>query len=147
MTNTQALFSFDGRINRLAYFGYSVLIFTITFFTYFMLFESMHQAELNGDTTPVVFTGLLAAGATIAFIWSGLALSCKRLHDLGMPGTYLIGIYVINFGAGITSVSAPGLSAILQIVNLGISLYLLFAPGETGTNQYGENPLNRTVLV
>jgi uncharacterized membrane protein YhaH (DUF805 family) len=87
----------------------------------------------------VLMTGAAASGAgftvglglfAAAALALGVANSVRRLHDLGRKGWLAIGLLV-------------------PVVNLGIGLWLLCAPGDPETNRYGPAPggNSRAVLV
>ena len=46
----------------------------------------------------------------------------RRFHDLGKSGWYV-------------------LTLIIPLIDIGVILYLLFAPGTAGANEYGDDPL------
>ncbi|MCM5664292.1 DUF805 domain-containing protein [Galbibacter mesophilus] len=91
-------------------YGLSILIYFIGYFLVFML--------------TALFTGFMeldATGATLLFwvflvpiLYFNIAQSAKRCHDLGNSGWYqLIPFYIF---------------------------WLLFAEGQSGANEYGQNP-------
>ena len=57
-------------------------------------------------------------------MWFSLAQGVKRLHDLDKSGWLILLMFV-------------------PIVNALFGLYMLFADGTVGPNQYGEDPKNR----
>ncbi|UVV55162.1 DUF805 domain-containing protein [Bacteroides thetaiotaomicron] len=71
-----------------------------------------------------LFGILIGIVAGIASIWFSLAQGVKRLHDLNKSG-WLI------------------LICCVPIIGWVFSLYMLFADGTVGPNQYGEDPKNR----
>jgi uncharacterized membrane protein YhaH (DUF805 family) len=62
---------------------------------------------------------LITLPVALAVIWMNICVSAKRCHDLGRSGWWMILLF-------------------LPIANLIFGLYLLFAPGEQGSNAYGE---------
>ena len=125
--NIETFLAFTGRLNRMRYFkrilglcGLDVL--------FILLPIIMLGASLNGDSILGVIMSLgtmFAAycGMGIAFLFiGGISLNMRRIHDLGMAEYW------------ITLLSLP-------FVNLFFSLYLLFAKGTDGDNQYGPDPL------
>ena len=62
--------------------------------------------------------------ALVASMWFSLAQGVKRLHDLDKSGWLILLMFV-------------------PIVNALFGLYMLFADGTVGPNQYGEDPKNR----
>lgn len=123
----ETFLAFTGRLNRMRYFkrllglcGLAILFILIPVI--------MLGASLNGDSILGIIMSLgtmFAAycGMGIAFLFiGGISLNMRRIHDLGMAEYW------------ITLLSLP-------LVNLFFSLYLLFAKGTDGDNQYGPDPL------
>lgn len=77
-----------------------------------------------GSAGGSLFGILIGIVAGIASIWFSLAQGVKRLHDLNKSG-WLI------------------LICCVPIIGWVFSLYMLFADGTVGPNQYGEDPKNR----
>lgn len=63
-----------------------------------------------------MFTNVLTNLVYIMFIWLTWSQGFKRCHDLGRPGYFLIIPFYI--------------------------FWMIFADGEKGANQYGDNPKN-----
>ncbi len=107
------LFSFDGRANRARYFWHVVLddlvVVTMAGMTVFMgMFTSL-------VTIPLFGVGLAAA-------WAALAITVKRLHDLGRPGWHVL-LFMI------------------PLYNIHLAIVLFVVEGTVGDNQYGPDPL------
>lgn len=100
-------FRFDGRIGRLQYLGYSILI-TLILFVLAAIFGGGVRAAATG-------TSLLAS--VIAFVASA-SYGIRRLHDFDANGWW----YLLAF---------------VPIVNVVMGLVLLFRPGTQGANRYG----------
>lgn len=89
-----------------------------------------------------VFTGLFM----IASLWAWIALTVKRLHDLGKPGHYLIAHAVA--GAAIEkliTMHAPSPMVLICVPILAvwpfwIGLQIMFVGGERGANAFGPGP-------
>ncbi len=62
------------------------------------------------------------AGVALAGAWAAIAITVKRLHDLGRPGWHVL------------------LMAI-PLYNIYLGLTLIFVRGEAGDNEYGPDPL------
>jgi uncharacterized membrane protein YhaH (DUF805 family) len=77
----------------------------------------------------------------VVLTWSTLAISAKRLHDLGMSALHLIWICAIGTASRATEESQPLISGLFGVAELIVWLFLLFAPGEPGDNQYGSAPV------
>jgi uncharacterized membrane protein YhaH (DUF805 family) len=116
------IFSLEGRIGRIRYIGYTWLALFIVSFIY-------------GIVAALLFprTGASSAsfGVSMSFygIWAvvGIIMARRRLHDLDQSGK---------------------LAFICQIpiIKVFFGLYLLFAPGTDGSNNYGPKP-NKSSLV
>ena len=133
MTISQTLFSFSGRIGRLAYLGYTLLMALFVGVT----IGGGIALMATGETTGAVLGGGLAAIGFLLSIWMGLALLFKRLHDIGMSGAHSIWIYLINLAPNATALVSPTVTILLYIVSFGVMLWLLFMPGDAEPNKYG----------
>ncbi|CAH2213611.1 DUF805 domain-containing protein [Tepidibacter aestuarii] len=105
------LFTFEGRINRAKYFGYSLLIS-------FILMFLLHVTEYTENTFLVYIYIISAIIASII----NICLIIKRLHDIERAGTHYFLL-------------------IIPIYNIYLHLLLLLKKGTDGPNQYGEDPL------
>ena len=120
----KAPFSFDGRIRRIEYFLSGIvggIVFSIAWalgIGTFILGAGM------GSAGGSVFGLLIGLAALVASMWFSLAQGVKRLHDLDKSGWLILLMFV-------------------PIVNALFGLYMLFADGTVGPNQYGEDPINR----
>ena len=120
----KAPFSFDGRIRRIEYFLSGIvggIVFSIAWalgIGTFILGAGM------GSAGGSVFGLLIGLAALVASMWFSLAQGVKRLHDLDKSGWLILLMFV-------------------PIVNALFGLYMLFADGTVGPNQYGEDPNNR----
>jgi len=96
--------------------------------------------------------GVFSLLFSLASIWPGVAVSVKRLHDLGYPGWYVPAMYGAILGAGICgAVLIPifgGLAALVFVPLLVLSFYafwiglkMAFFRGVYGPNAYGADPL------
>ena len=108
-------FSFKGRIARQS-FALSVVFLLI------MLGLVVYQIVLaSDDGSLLAFWGLVFMALSIALLWSILALSVKRLNDLGRPPIALVAFFI-------------------PMVNWVFILYLMFAPSIDETNEHGAPP-------
>lgn len=108
------LFTTRGRVNRAWYFWHVMLDD--------LVIAGMGAALVfASDTLALIFT-LPMAGVVLAGAWAAIAITVKRLHDLGRPGWHVL------------------LMAI-PIYNIYLGLTLIFARGEEGDNEYGPDPL------
>ncbi len=111
------IFSFKGRANRAWYFWH-VLLDDVLIFSVVIALVVLGTVVGN----PIIVLPLI--GAIIAATWAALAITVKRLHDLGRPGWhwFLFGI---------------------PLYNMYLGFVLLLRKGTAGPNQYGADPLLR----
>jgi uncharacterized membrane protein YhaH (DUF805 family) len=139
-----ALFSWSGRLGRLAYFGYSMLLITILVVLGLILLLPLYNAQ-SGMGVGIAIAAILA----LAAIFGGFCLAAKRLHDLDMSAWHYAWIILVPaFFNGLgTAMQKSGselsglvVSLIGSVISLGVGLFLLFWPGTDGTNRFGERP-------
>jgi uncharacterized membrane protein YhaH (DUF805 family) len=119
MTFIEMLFSFKGRIGRLTYWGLSIVLIAIDFAGIFVL-DFIDRAFSSSQSGTSDFILLLILGFTGVILWTLLAISVKRWHDLDKSGWWmLVGLIPIIGGWWLT-------------IELG------FSRGTEGANQYGE---------
>ena len=109
------LFSTDGRANRAWYFWHIVLDDLVMFSLFLAL-------VLTGTLLGSPFLFLPAVGVLVGGFWAAIAVTVKRLHDLGRPGWHwwLLAI---------------------PLYNIYLGCVLLFAKGTVGPNRFGRDPL------
>lgn len=110
---------------------------------------------------------LIGLFISIALIWPNLAITVKRLHDLGMSGwvaavpfvANIVGFIMIFVSVGasvfmnatalenedpaaILALIGPaiGILGLLLLVNFGFLLWVGLVDGKPGSNKYGSNP-------
>ncbi len=110
---------------------------------------------------------ILGGLISLALIWPNLAISVKRLHDMGMSGWLVVIPWVVSIVGTFVAIGMIGLSAfanasaleqedpaailallgpalglfgLLAVVNLGFLLWIGLAGGQRGDNRYGPNP-------
>jgi uncharacterized membrane protein YhaH (DUF805 family) len=108
-------FRAQGRIGRAEYGLGIAFIYAINFAI--LSFVIVHT---DGEPGALVLATIAAIPLTIAF----LVIVVKRCHDLGLPGTFVLLLFV-------------------PIVNLFWIVALLFVPGNAAPNLYGPPPLFR----
>ena len=104
-------FSLNGRLNRKPYFFGNLALGLIS-----GLFSAIMN---NSDSILIAILGFIIG---VAVIIGSVSLVVKRLHDLDKGGLW-------------------ALIMIIPIIDFFFGLYLLFAKGTNGYNQYGEDPL------
>ncbi len=144
-----ALFSFQGRLRR-QNFWISWLI-------------------LLGVGVVLGWLPVIGTLISIGLIWPNLAITVKRLHDMGHSGWLaaipygvgfvgtIVGVSMIGIGAiansaaleredpaAILGVIGPifGLIALLTLVGLGFLLWIGVTDSQPGSNRFGPNPKN-----
>lgn len=142
-----ALFSFEGRLRR-SHFWIGWLI-------------------CLGIGVVAGWIPLIGIIISLGLIWPNLAITVKRLHDMGLSGwlaaiplvANIVGFIMMFASVGasvflnlaglenedpaaILAVIGPvfGILGILLLVNLGFLLWVGLTEGKPGTNQYGANP-------
>jgi uncharacterized membrane protein YhaH (DUF805 family) len=138
-----ALFSWGGRMGRLAYFGYSFLLIGVLTVIGLILLLPLRNAGNGGLAVGIVIGAILV----LALLYGGFCLAAKRLHDLNLPAWHYAWIVLLPAflnGAGQamkqTGAELPGLLTGLlgSVISLIVGLFLLFWPGTNGANDYGE---------
>lgn len=118
------LFSVEGRIGRLKYFGVNLaLVIVLNIISALVQLAVLGQVAAWNPYSPVYEQALLInslVGMTFG-LWSSIALAAKRLHDLDKSGH----VYWL---------------ILVPLANILLLLYLLFAPGTRGPNRFGDQP-------
>jgi len=140
-----ALFSWDGRLGRLAYFGYSMLLSTVLGVIGLVLLLPLRNAE-SGLGVGIAIGVILV----LAAIFGSFCLAAKRLHDLDMSAWHyawiiLLPAFLNGLGFGMATQKGSEftglvISAIGSVISLGVALFLMLWPGTDGTNSFGERP-------
>ncbi len=149
------LFSFKGRIGRIAYagvaFGVPLVMLVFMLIAANMLGIPLPKTAEDVRTTVEALQPLLGPLFLVDIImfWIGLAALVKRLHDIGKSGWLylyiLIGFFVSGFvrglGAGMQSAPVLVVGGILLLIvtlyMLWIILQVLFCKGDADPNDYG----------
>lgn len=111
---------FDGRARRMEYWMYALIAFIIGLVIGFI--EMLLGFYDNGASF-----GVLSLLYNLFLLIPGIAVSVRRLHDLGKSGWWL-------------------LIAFIPIVGLIWLLVLFFTEGESGSNEYGPDPKVEAVV-
>ena len=113
------IFRTDGRLNRLRYLKYMILLAIVAGISTFVMSSMLTFFTGNHESPAVMLVTLmwaLIAGA------GNVMLMIRRLHDLGKNGMFW-------------------LVALIPAIGLIFSIYLFCAPGQSGWNEYGADPL------
>ncbi|WP_333682919.1 DUF805 domain-containing protein [Pontibaca methylaminivorans] len=146
--------SFEGRINRKPFWIASLILFVIAIVISFAVLMPLSAA----NATMGALAGLILS---LAFLYPGVALGVKRLHDRGKSGRLMVvfiapclvsqlcdllgitGSYQIIAGHSIHMPNTLGW--ILNFVTFGVAIWALvtlgFLKGTSGANGYGPDPL------
>lgn len=114
------IYSTEGRLNRLRYIKYMVILAIIAGVSTFV--TSSMATFLTGDPNGALVTLVTGIWAVAAGA-GNIMLMIRRIHDLGKSGWF-------------------ALIAIIPVIGFLFSIYLFCAPGQVGWNQYGEDPLD-----
>lgn len=106
--------TFEGRLNRLAY-CLMCLKLLIVYIIVCLAGGFLWQIS-------EMLSAFLIGIATIAVTIANISLTARRCHDLNRSGWWTISLFI-------------------PYVDLIAGLYLIFAPGTAGANDYGEDPL------
>lgn len=114
------IFTTNGRLNRLRYLKYMILLALVASISTFILSSMMmYFTGCAPDSPQVMLVTLmwaLIAGA------GNVMMMIRRLHDLGKHGI----LWLI---------------ALIPVLGAIFSIYLFCAPGQVGWNQFGADPL------
>jgi uncharacterized membrane protein YhaH (DUF805 family) len=120
-----ALFSPRGRMARLPYFGYSVLLLVMMMAMLAVMVFGVAAGPEAVSTLGIV--GIIVVG--LIALYSDICLTMKRLHDLNLSGLHAIWIYCLSLAACATSGVGQDHGIMISLASLVASLWLLFAPG------------------
>ena len=115
----EKIFSTDGRLSRGLYAKYMLIWWALIALA--QITEPFIATFLIGDPQNSFNENILSTLSLIAFIGWGI-FSVRRLHDLGKSGGYILLFFV-------------------PIINVALFIYLFFAKGTVGCNEYGADPL------
>jgi uncharacterized membrane protein YhaH (DUF805 family) len=108
-------FRFSGRVSRAAYFLAGLLLAIVqAFLLYRFTLVPEGTSESQGWAAAFWLVMLVS-------LWANVALSVKRLHDIGRPGIIAAALFI------------PVISIIAFIA-------LCLVPGNPGPNRYGDQP-------
>ncbi len=120
------MFSFKGRAGRLEYFLHNLFDDLALIIVAVLMAIIIPQFEGMTEVLALLFIVVFIAG-----IWSGIAVTSRRLHDLGRPGSHLFFL-------------------LIPIFNIFLGFLLLFKKGVEGPNMYdvaGGQPVQDDVRV
>lgn len=116
-----SILSLQGRYNRAKYFWVMLAIQIITWITVVGISSSVAGSNNDFETAQTISL-LICIGGTVLMVFP----TVKRLHDIGRPGSH----YWL---------------LLIPIYSLYLGMALLFQKGMEGANEYGLDPLTRTL--
>ena len=136
-----------GRINRATFFRRTVGLIVAEVLLMFFLMILIMLGTMSTDLPN--WANVFFFGFTILTLIPDYCLNTKRLHDLGKDSTLAkvflgIGILSAAYSAAngllITSEDIPltPIEFMASVVTLAFMVYLLFAKGNEGANEYGD---------
>ena len=133
-------FSFEGRVNRKAYWLNLIL-------PYMLIGFLLNAVDVSLGLVKADY-GLLSSLFSLICLWPHIALGIKRFHDRDLSGWWqaapfvatalAVAGFVVFKPIGIIFAIATGIMA------LCLTVQLLFLKGTTGPNKYGPDPLGGT---
>lgn len=127
----QTYLSADGRMARLPYLGFALLLTLPYMLAVYLL------AGLFGSFSTVF---VLALYAIVAYPY--YCLMAKRLQDFNQPGKFAIAIIGVGILASILQFveALHGVAMIISAAQAIVGLAILLVPGTAGENSYGAAP-------
>ena len=113
------IYTTDGRLNRLRYLKYMVILAVISGVSTFV--TSSMATFLTGDPNGALVKAITVLWAVAAGV-GNVMLMIRRVHDFGKSGYFV-------------------LIAFVPAVGIIFSIALFCIPGQVGWNQYGADPL------
>lgn len=141
----EGYFALSGRMRRWRFFIYGLALWIIIPVLVLLAVPAVNNARYPFFAALIV---VIAIG--VFWTWAGLALVVKRLHDLNKSGWHYVWMFLLpgllSGGLGVQwngSLSGQwsfGYGQVLGIIPLIAILYLIFARGSDGPNDYGYPP-------
>ena len=138
---TKKYFQFKGRANRKEYIVFSVFFLLIAKFL--GLFIPDNFMSSNGDSidfSKIEYPVYIILFFVLFLAIPSLSLTIRRLHDLNFSGWWTLFIFFICIL--IIPLYSILLGGDINIVTYIIDIPLFIFKGTSGTNNYGEPPIN-----
>lgn len=126
-----SFFQTKGRLNRKGYILRLIILLVLIFLCQIVMSQ---LANAQGNLRYAVFFFLITQ--FILLIGSFL-IAARRLHDLNFSGYWSILIGIVH----VSGLIIPDLQNIAQVIQLGITIFLMSIKGSKGENKYGKDPL------
>lgn len=120
-------FSPYGRAGR---FSYNLFFFVPWFLTSLVLGVFLAR---NPESALVVLVAFL-----LLTLWPTFVMTTKRLHDVGLSGWWLLGIWGATLGLKLLLVRYGPIY--VYLVTLVVAVLFMSWPGTNGPNRYGPRP-------
>lgn len=123
------LWQVNGRIGRMRYLAFYAAMVLLMIPVAIVLgvagaATGAGSKSLSGMVVPMILLGIIALAAVVM----GIIIGRRRLNDMGRSGWFL-------------------LLSLIPLVNLVFYIWILCAPGDQGTNEYGPAPAPNTTLI
>ena len=132
--NNKTWYHFSGRIGRLRYLSYQLFIgllfyLIIIVFLFLLGWSPTNIQSNNASTSPTIILAfvVIIPAYIVSIIYGTIIYPKRRLNDLGQSGWLALII-------------------LIPLVNFIYLLYLMFARGNEGVNQYGAPPRENSVI-
>lgn len=123
------IFSFSGRIGRLRYLAYHIGTSFLVGLAMLVLMPLLVPTAFMAGDTGASFMGMIAMVVLyVVILVLSVMFAKRRLNDLNRSGWWF-------------------LLFIVPIVNLLLTIYLIFFPGSDGSNDYGPAPVANSLGV
>lgn len=90
-------------------------------FWYFVLFTLIASVVLSIVDSAIFGIGVLGGLFSLASLIPGIAVSIRRMHDIGKPGWWI-------------------LIGLIPLIGALVLIYFYVQPSQAGANEYGPNP-------
>lgn len=111
-------YSLSGRIGRLRYLAYNSIFILFAALLGILAAIFVPMMASGGSSILMMIGGLLIAALGIAMLVLSIAFMVRRLNDAGRSGWFSLILFI-------------------PLVNFALILYLVFAKGSEGMNQFG----------
>ncbi len=124
----KSLLVIDGRMGRMAYARITFISMILLTFGLILLIFPMMMSRMNGiEVMPIGFSIIGALVLMGLGLWSAVAASIRRLHDMGWSAWWLLPCVV--------PVEIVALAAVIIL-----TLLMSFLPGKPEANDWGPAP-------
>ena len=136
------------RANRREYWLKTLLVLAVYYVFVFLLVKALVGMELNGLGKALAI-GVVAFAFAVGLYWLCDAV-CRRLHDIGLSGWWIVLYVIINVVVSNVVRNCPGASAlgdIWEVVGDAAPIVIGLWPGMKKKNEYGSVPPKKSFLL